>query len=184
MVSGAMFLVDLFHHRWGVPILAGLSARGGGGRIVELSEALGASRGGVRQALRSLMALELVARSAGHGHPLRPEYVLTDPGREIAGEAERIADLARGWSIQAHAFRKWPLPVLYGMGEDGGRFSELRERTPGVTDRALSAALRALGTMRLAERVVRPSRPPEVLYLPTDRTTELLPPLRGLARAA
>lgn len=176
----AMSLVELFHHRWAVPVLAELATRGGGGRVAELAEALGASRGGVRQAITALEGLGLVARPRGHGHPLRPEYALTERGGVMGAEAARVLALARDWDIQDLAFRKWPLPVVYAMGERGAWFSGLRERLPGVTDRALSGALRTLGTIRLAERVVQPSRPPRVLYLPTGRARQLLPPLRAM----
>lgn len=179
----ARFLAELFHHRWTVPLLAGLSATGSG-RVVEIRHELGASRGGVRQALDSLIDLDLVARNPGHGHPLRPEYVLTARGERIAAESARIVQLTEEWSIQRLAFRKWSLPVTYGMGDEGARFSEMRARLPGITDRALSAALRVLETSRLAERIVHPGRPPAVEYLPTDRAGELLPPLRRVAEAA
>ena len=182
-MSDTGFLAELFHHRWAVPVLAELGT-GAGDRVVELTNGLGASRGGVRQALGSLTELGLIARNAGHGHPLRPEYVVTERGERMAEEAERIVALARGWSIREQAFRKWSLPVVYGLGRDGARFSELRSALPGITDRALSAALRTLGSARLAERIVRPSRPPGVRYLPTDRAGKLLSPLRRLARAA
>lgn len=177
------FLAALCHHRWAVPVLAALAASGGG-RAIELAHGLGASRGGLRQALDSLVDLGLVAPNPGHGHPLRPEYLLTTRGERVGAEAERIVLLTRRWSIHRLAFRKWSLPVAYGLGEDGAHFSELRARLPGITDRALSDALRGLATVRLAERVVHPGRPPGVEYLPTHRAGELLPPLRRLASAA
>lgn len=176
----ATSMVDLFHHRWAVPALAEMATRGGGGRVAELTGALGASRGGVRQAIVALEELGLVERNRGHGHPLRPEWVLTELGGVTGVEAARVLALARDWKIQDLAFRKWPLPVVYAMGETGGRFAGLRERLPGVTDRALSNALRTLGSIGLADRVVQPSRPPRVLYHPTDRARQLLPPLRAL----
>ena len=182
-MSETEFLAELFHHRWAVPVLAELWS-GAGGRVVELTSGLGASRGGVRQALGSLTDLGFVARNTGHGHPLRPEDLLTGRGESAAAEAERIVALARRWSIREEAFRKWSLPVVYGVGEEGARFSELRSALPGITDRALSVALRTLGSARLTERIVRPSRPPGVRYLPTDRAGKLLSPLRRLARAA
>lgn len=180
MAKAATSLVELFHHRWAVPLLAELAVRGGGGRVTVLTRALGASRGGVRQAITSLTEMGFVDRNRGHGHPLRPEYVLTDRGRIVAAETVRIVGLTRDWSIQDLAFRKWPLPVVHAMGETGARFSRLRGRLPGVTDRALSNALQALGTIRLADRIVQPSRPPRVRYLPTDRAHQLLPPLRAI----
>jgi DNA-binding HxlR family transcriptional regulator len=182
VVNDARFLAGLFHHRWAVPVLAALSA-GAGGRVIELTHRLGASRGGMRQALGSLVDLGLAARNPGHGHPLRPEYLLTARGERVAADAERIVELVHGWSIESVAYRKWPLPVVYGLS-DGARFSELRARLPGITDRALADALRALGTSRLTERVVHPGHPPGVEYLPTARAGELLLPLRRLARAA
>lgn len=182
-MSETEFLAELCHRRWAVPVLAELWS-GAGGRVVELTNGLGASRGGVRQALGALTDLGFVARNSGHGHPLRPEYVLTRRGESAAAEAERIVALARRWAIRDQAFRKWSLPVVYGLGEEGARFSELSAWLPGITDRALSAALRTLDSARLAERVVRPSRPPGVKYLPTDRSGALLPPLRRLARVA
>lgn len=182
-MTDAVFLVELFHHRWTVPVLALLRA-GGGGRVAELTPRLGASRGGVVQALGSLVDLGLARRNPGHGHPLRPEYLLTSRGELVAAAAERIVRLTERWSIQRCSFRKWPLPVAYGLGEEGARFSELRARLPGITDRALSDALHTLATSQLAERVVHPGRPPGVEYLPTARARQLLPPLRRLADAA
>lgn len=182
-MKDAAFLAELTHHCWAVPVLAGLSDRGGG-RAVQLAHELGASRGGVRQALGSLVDLGLVTRYAGHGHPLRLEYLLTQRGERIAAEAERIVQLTQSWSIQRLAFRKWSLPVAYGLGDEGARFSELRGRLPWITDRALSEALRALALSRLAERVVRAGHPPGVEYVPTTRASELLLPLRRLAEAA
>jgi DNA-binding HxlR family transcriptional regulator len=178
------FLIELFHNRFAVPILGELSVRGGGGRVVELASALGASRGGVAGALRSLTDRGLLTRNVGHGHPLRPEYLLTSAGEAVATEAGRIVTLVGRWAIQDHAFRKWSLPVAYGLGEQGARFSELRSRLPGITDRALSDALRTLVTARLTIRSVEPSHPPRVLYLPTGKARDLLDPLRRLADAA
>lgn len=178
------FLADLFHHRWAVPLLAEFSSSGGGGRVAELAARLEGSRGGIRHALLSLVDLRLVAENPGHGHPLRPEYVLTPRGERVAAEAEEVVELARAWTIQDQAFRKWPLPVLYGLGDEAARFSELRTRIPAITDRALSSALQALTATQVTDRVVRGTRPPRVLYHPTARAKELLPPLRRLTLAA
>lgn len=179
----AEFLSELFHHRWAVPVLAELSA-GTGGRVAELTNRLGASGGGVRQALGSLLHLGLAAHNPGHGHPLRPEFLLTGRGEMVAADAARVVQLSQRWSIEEMAFRKWPLPVAYGLGGEGARFSEIRARLPGITDRALSHALRALTGGGIAERLVHPHSPPAVEYLPTARATELMLPLRRLAEAA
>lgn len=182
MPRDSIGLIGLFHHRWTVPALAQMSGSGGA-RVAELSHALGASRGGLVQALHWLVNARLIERNPGHGHPLRPEYLVTVTGVPVATAAAEIVALARRWSIEPHVYRKWPLPVAHSLG-GGARFSELRMRLPGITDRALSEALRCLSTSRLAERVVRPAYPPRVEYLPTARATKLLSPLDRLADAA
>lgn len=179
-----VFLAELCRHRWALPVLAELQRRGGGARLAEMAESLEASRGGLRQAVDALIRLRLVARNVGHGHPLRPEFMLTARGERLAVPAKGIVLLARRWSIEDEVFRRWPLPVVYGLGESGARFSELRNRLPGITDRALSLTLQLLDVSRLARRIVHTDRPPSVEYAPTDRAIRLRPLVRQLARVA
>lgn len=175
-------LVRLVHHRWSVPVLASLGD-GGGGRVAELVSSLGGSRGGVAQAVDALVRLGLVVRNPGHGHPLRPEFVLTGRGEVLAGASRELMGLLRGWGFEDQALRKWPLPVAHAVGRTGGRFSELRSRVPGITDRALADALVVLEGTGLVERVVHTGRPPAVEYLPTDRAAELRPIMAILVSA-
>jgi DNA-binding HxlR family transcriptional regulator len=180
-LARADFLTGLCSHRWALPLLPRLAS--GRGRVIELAVALGASRGGVRQALEALITLDLAVRNTGHGHPLRPEFVLTPRGRRLAGIAGQIVVLTDRLSIQNCAFRKWPLPIIHSLGARGARFSELRRRLPGITDRSLSAALVELEAARLADRVISTGRPPTVEYLPTQRAGELRPLLTRLVAA-
>lgn len=172
-------LARLCHHRWSVPVLARLGERGGG-RVAELVPALGASAGGVRQAIDALIRLGLVTRAPGHGHPLRPEFVLRPEGIRVSEAAGAVVQRIEQWSIQDVAYRKWPLPVVYALG-DGARFSELRGRLPGITDRSLAEALQLLEGASLARRVVSGGRPVAVAYEPTARAGELRPHLGRLA---
>jgi DNA-binding HxlR family transcriptional regulator len=176
-------LVDLFHHRWAIPALAAMAARGGG-RRAELTYRLGASRGALVQALDRLVSAGLVVRNRGHGHPLRSEYLLTEPGRRLARAAARFEECtaSMGQCVIDAARRKWCMPVIHVLESPDARFSELRARLPGVTDRALSAALRQLESAALVERQVIPAAPPQVIYARTRAASELQAALKRLDR--
>lgn len=157
-------LIALFHHRWAAPVLAELE-RQKGSRFAALVGILGLGRESLRRTLDALIALELVARNPGYGHPLRPEYVLTPRGEPIARRCRRLVE-ALGDEREL-LLRKWSLPVLVTMGH-AGRFSELREELPGITPRALAIALKDLQSAGLVERVVdEGAHPPTVLYTAT-----------------
>ena len=160
-------LIALFHHRWSAPVLAEL-LRQKGSRFAALSGTLGVGSDSLRRALDSLLALGLVARNPGYGHPLRSEYVLTAEGEPIA---ERCAKLlaASGNDV---LLRKWSLPVLAALGEPA-RFSELRVSVPGVTPRALALALKDLQAAELVERRIEDAYPPRTLYSPTPQGRRL-----------
>jgi DNA-binding HxlR family transcriptional regulator len=161
-------LVDLFHHRWAAPALALLDERGGA-RFVELQRRLGVTRESLSRALDALIALGYVRRNEGYGHPLRPEYLITAPGREASGLAGRVSrSRARDTLL-----RKWSVPVLAELSEPR-RFSELRASLPGITPRALALALRDLEAARLVRREVLPTRPPSTVYRPTGRADAVL----------
>jgi DNA-binding HxlR family transcriptional regulator len=161
-------LVELFHHRWAAPALALLDERGGV-RFVELQRKLDVGRDSLRRALDALVALDYVRPNEGYGHPLRPEYVITDAGREASGLARRVASSASRDTL----LRKWSVPVLAELHEPR-RFSELRSALPGVTPRALALALRDLEAAALVRREVLPTRPPSTRYRPTRRAEAVL----------
>src|SRR3954451_17843391 len=83
-------LEALFHHRWAAPALALLDTRGAV-RFVELQRKLGVGRESLRRAVDALIGLGYVRHNEGYGHPLRPEYVVTDSGRAAAVLAGRVA---------------------------------------------------------------------------------------------
>jgi DNA-binding HxlR family transcriptional regulator len=169
-------LEALFHHRWAAPALALLETRGGV-RFVELQRKLGVGRESLRRAVDALIGLGYVQRQEGYGHPLRPEYVLTDTGRDAAVLAARVtASPARETLL-----RKWSVPVLAQLPEPR-RFSELRTSLPGVTPRALALALRDLEAAHLVRREVLPTRPPSTVYRATDVADVLLGRERDVVR--
>jgi len=160
-------LVRLFHYRWAPPALALLGERGGA-RFVELQRKLGVGGDSLRRALDALLELGLVSRNPGYGHPLRPEYLVTDEGRDAARLCAGV--LAAG--DPEVLLRKWSVPTLAQLDRPR-RFSELRAALPGVTPRALALALRDLEDAGLAEREVLPTRPPSTLYNTTGAGEEI-----------
>jgi DNA-binding HxlR family transcriptional regulator len=168
-------LIRLFHHRWSAPVLAELE-RQRGSRFVALSRMLGVGRESLRRTLDALIEQGLVARNPGYGHPLRPEYLLTERGREIAHRCGRLLALLDGNADLV--LRKWSLPVLAALTRPA-RFSELRAALPGITGRALALALKDLQQAGLVERRVDDQTyPPGVVYAATTAGRRLQRPLR------
>jgi DNA-binding HxlR family transcriptional regulator len=174
-------LVELFHYRWAVPILAELH-RQRGSRFVTLARTLALSRETLRQTLAALIEADLVSRNPGYGHPLRPEYVLTRRGWAVGeGCAPLIAALRRR-NVEDVGLKKWSMPVLSALAQQPRRFSELRGDLAGISPRALTLALKDLEAAGLVERRVTDDYPPASLYRITSRArplAELLEPLAG-----
>jgi DNA-binding HxlR family transcriptional regulator len=175
-------LEDLFHHRWSVPTLA-LLAGERGARLVRLSRALGASPGACRTTLDALIGMGLVVRNPGYGHPLRPEYILTPAGEALTGPASTFERAAERLGRPEIGRRKWVMPALHAIGEGPERYTDVRARLPGVTDRALSGALAHLEAASLVTRRVVTDRPVRTLYAPSGAGRSLQEPLRELAAA-
>lgn len=142
-----------------------------GSRFAALTGHLGVGRESLRRTLDALIALRLVERNPGYGHPLRPEYVLTRHGEEVASRCARLLE-ALG-DDRDLVLRKWSLPVLTALRRRR-RFSELRDELPGVTSRALALALKDLEAAGLVERLVDDqSYPPTVTYAATRAAAPL-----------
>ncbi len=169
----------LFHHRWGVAVLADLH-RGGGRKFVTMVNRLGVSRGALRQTLDALIEHGWVVRNPGYGHPLRPEYLLTAAGARVARVCVLLQDALRSLRVEDVGLRKWTLAVIYALHGGSRRFGEVRTALRGVTDRALALALKELQAAGLVERTVRDEYPPAPLYLPTPTAQRLMPILQQL----
>jgi DNA-binding HxlR family transcriptional regulator len=173
-------LVLLFHHRWSVPVLAELH-RSRGGKFITLVHRLAVSPGSLGHTLRALVEQGWVRRNPGHGHPLRPEYVLTRKGSELGPWCARIMALLSRLGIEEAALRKWSLPVLFCLGHGRVRFSEIRQSLPGLTPRSLALALKQLRQIGLISRLVSDGYPPSSRYLQTRRGRRLAALIEGLA---
>lgn len=162
-------VVNLFHRRWCVPVIAEVhlaaeSRDSTGARFVGLMHRLGVARGALRETVEFATAHGWLRRNPGYGHPLRPELVLMARGARLGPACASLWALLRRRGIEEIGLRKWTLPTVWATGEGGGRFVEIRAALPGITDRALAAALRsAVGAGLLTRRMVEGS-PPGVVY--------------------
>lgn len=156
-------LIQLGSHRWLVPLLADLAAHRGA-RFVELIHRLGLSRDSCVRTLESAAAIGWVTRNPGHGHPLRPEYILTEAGAAAAARAAMIAEAQDALGLPPGAATRWGLPLVAGIGAGHDRFNALSRLLAPATPRALSQGLTALGRHGLVTREVLDARPPASRY--------------------
>jgi len=120
-------------------------------------------------ALEHLVVLGLLENNPGHGHPLRPEFKLTDRGATIAEWAAELDSIAKSDVEKALLRNKWSLPLVSCI-PDEVRYSEIRRRLVPVTDRALSAGLGRLTDNRWIQRNVSGNISPPVVSYRTLRT--------------
>jgi DNA-binding HxlR family transcriptional regulator len=138
--------------------------RGYGGRFVNLTHSLGISRESLSRTLAFLTEADLIQRNPGHGHPLRPEYLLTDMGARIAEPAAALTDLLNELGASDLGLKKWSLPILVTLTDGDRRFSELRNALPGTSNRALTLSLKDLESAELVIRTVTTGYPPTTSY--------------------
>lgn len=156
-------LVALTSKAWSLRALALMHA-GVPGRQAPLIAASGASRTSFVNSLDHLVAAGLLERNPGHGHPLRPEFRLTEAGHALAPLAHRIDALVQASPDPAFLRRAWTVPLL-AVTRAPAQFSQIRGRLAPITDRALSAALGGLQERRWIDRTVDiDQRPPRPLY--------------------
>ncbi len=156
-------IIELFHHRWAVPVIAALK-ESAGAKFVTLAARLGVSRDSLKRTLDALRRDGLVIRNPGYGHPMRPEYILTEAGGEVAPWCVRAVTLLDRIGSSGMTRRKWSLGVALALHSGRSRFSEMMEFLPGITPRALTSALRSLMAEGLVERVVSEGYPPVPRY--------------------
>ncbi len=155
-------LVNITSRAWALPILWHLHA-GVAGRQAPLLAATGASRTAFAQSMDHLIAIGLLERNPGHGHPLRPEFRLTETGRTAAAIASKIRNVSTD-EDQDLLRRSWTLPVLTSL-HTLSYFGDIRRNLQTITDRALSQSLKSMEERNWVRRNVdEASRPPRSLY--------------------
>ena len=165
-------LRSLIGSRWFVPLLA-LAGREEGVRFASLVARLGISRSMLAGVLDQLLRKGWLMRNPGHGHPLRPEYVLTEAGRPVAAWCERVMEERRRLGLDGDRLGRWALPLVGRLDRRWERFSWLEAQLSPISPRSLSLALKQLLDLGLADRRLEESFPPRPLYGLTGRGQRL-----------
>ncbi len=165
-------LIRLSSGRWLVPLLA-LASRRGGLRFAETSQRLGLARGVARASLDALVEHGWLVRNSGHGHPLRPEYVLTERGMAAGAWAERVMAMRETLGLTPDALTRWTLPLTGRLADGEARFGQLSAALAPVSPRALSLTLKGALARELIDRRLEDSFPPVPVYALTGRGCRL-----------
>lgn len=153
-------LVKIASRAWALTILARMH-QGIPGRQAALLQGTGASRTAFGQSLTHLLKLSLLERNPGHGHPLRPEYRLTQLGTQAAAMADQIERTSPQNSLLRRA---WIVPVL-SVSQQPRYFGQIKTALGPITDRALSQTLRQLQNEKWVIRDIDvKAAPPRALY--------------------
>ncbi|MGM9472862.1 winged helix-turn-helix transcriptional regulator [Pseudarthrobacter sp. YS3] len=76
-------------------------------------------------------------------------------------------------TVLDHVTSKWGVLVLLSLSEGGQRWSELRRRAEGISEKMLAQTLKTLERDGLVLRKAQPVIPPRVDYSLTERGYEL-----------
>jgi DNA-binding HxlR family transcriptional regulator len=76
-------------------------------------------------------------------------------------------------TVLDHITSKWGVLILLALSEGGQRWSELRRRAEGISEKMLAQTLKTLERDGLVSRTAHPVIPPRVDYGLTERGYEL-----------
>ncbi|MEP4769151.1 MAG: winged helix-turn-helix transcriptional regulator [Roseibium sp.] len=154
--------VNITSRAWALPILSSLHS-GVAGRQAPLLAATGASRTAFAQSMDHLISIGLLERNPGHGHPLRPEFRLTQLGVSGAAIASKVQSLSAE-EDQYLLRRSWTLPVLSSL-HTPSHFNDIKRSLTTITDRALSQSLKSMEDRNwVCRNVDEMARPPRSIY--------------------
>lgn len=127
--------------------------------------------------LRSTLTLDKYAR--------RRKYQWMDPGRITTAERLRRGDLfepgCTSREVMKHVTSSWGILILVTLQDGTMRFSELRRRVTGVSERMLAQSLRWLEQDRLVVRRAYDVVPPHTDYTLTEIGREAASKVAALA---
>ncbi|MCP5021541.1 MAG: hypothetical protein GY930_07165 [bacterium] len=175
-------LARLCARRWAVPILADLEGSKGC-KFVTLAAHLDGSRAALKASLGLLETLGLVIPNPGHGHPMRPEYVLTQRGALLTGPAKSLVRALDKTQALEFGLRKWSMPMVHVIHSGQERFGGIAEALGPVTDRAVSLALTDLQDNGWVKRKLFNDRPPRSIYSVARKAQRFAPMLTDLGLA-
>ncbi len=132
-------IVKISARAWALNILA-LVSSGTAARQAALVTETGAGRTALVQSLKHLIDLGLLERNPGHGHPLRPEFRLTEEGHALGAAAQRIHAQGLVNTELKLLRRAWTLPVLAATREPR-YFAQIKREVRPITDRSLAQSL-------------------------------------------
>lgn len=154
--------VNITSRAWALPILSNMHD-GIAGRQAPLLAATGASRATLAQSMDHLIKIGLLERNPGYGHPLRPEFRLTELGITAAAIANKIQSVSTD-EDQDLLRRSWTLPVLTSLYTPS-HFNDIKRNLQTITDRALSQSLKSMEVRNWVSRSVdETARPPRSIY--------------------
>ncbi len=156
-------LIALGRNRWAVALLADLATHRGA-RFVELIHRLDLPRDSLARTLERASTSGWIARNPGHGHPLRPEYLLTKEGMRLAAGAQSISAAQHKLGLAPGALTRWGMPLIRVMGPEQVRFNVLAKSLAPATPRAISQGLQVLAANDLVLRSIVDGWPPGSLY--------------------
>ena len=169
----------LGRHRWIVPVLAVLAAEDGA-RFVTLFHRIGLPRDSLVRTLGAGLAAGWIMRNPGHGHPLRPEYLLTPEGGRMATACRSVVAAQTALGLPPESLNRWSLPILRLLDEGVARFNALSHRIPAASPRALTMGLKAMIGHRLVDRQLVDRFPPGADYRLSARGQHLAAALASL----
>lgn len=161
--DNSALLGQLGRHRWAVPLIAALAERKGA-RFVELLALLSTNRESLTRTLGGAAQNGWVMRNPGHGHPLRPEYILTEAGWAIAPLCTGIEGVRKAVGLAPASLSRWSLPVIRCIDQGTHRFAGIERGISDSNPRALTQSLKSLVGQQLVTRTVLDDYPPAPEY--------------------
>lgn len=106
---------------------------------------------------------------------------LAEALRQQAGRGDLYAPACPSRGVLDHVTSRWGVLVLVALLEGTHRFSALRRKVAGVSEKMLSQTLQALEHDGFVRRVVHPVIPPRVDYSLTSLGREVAERVEALA---
>lgn len=156
-------VIALAKQRWMAAVLSDIAAHKGA-RFVELIHRLSLPRDTLSRTLEAAQVLGWLMRNPGHGHPLRPEYILTNEGARIAEIAARQLSAQAQLGLAPGTLTRWGLPIIHALNAGFSRFNDVSRALTVASPRALSQGLRTLAANDLITRALIDDYPPISFY--------------------